>query len=119
MGATAGCRGFARALAACAGERTAGSHPIAAPHRICNSEKTHEGTIKVNEMWGTGMSQTVTAEEGRVYVFVAVEHANSETVGIQPARAANRFEPVRRGASVLRLHRRRGAWAQAASRPWL
>ena len=37
---------------------------------------------------------------GRAYVFVAVEHANSEVVGIHAARSANRFEalePVRQG----------------------
>jgi hypothetical protein len=28
-------------------------------------------------MWGTDMTQTVTFGEGRAYVFVAVEHANS------------------------------------------
>jgi hypothetical protein len=60
-------------------------------------------------MWGTDMSQTVTLEEGRAYVFVAVEHANSEIVGIHAARSANRFEalePVRQG-----VHRCFGASA--------
>jgi len=60
------------------------------------------------------MSQTVTLVEGRAYVFVAVEHANSEIVDIHAARSANRFEalePVRQG--VLRRHRaRRGSWLQ-------
>ena len=37
-------------------------------------------TDKVNEMWGT--TQTITIQEGRANVFVAVEHANSEVVGI-------------------------------------
>ena len=105
--------------------RVMGENDLLAPHRVGrNQEKTHDGTIvtdNVNEMWGTDMSQTVTLEEGRAYVFVAVEHANSEIVGIPAARSANRFEalePVRHG--VLRRHRaRRGAWAQAASRSWL
>jgi hypothetical protein len=44
-------------------------------------------------MWGTDMSQTV-IEEGRAYVFVAIEHANSEIVGIHAARSANRFEAL-------------------------
>jgi putative transposase len=73
-----------------------------APHRVGpNQEKTHDGTIvtdKVNEIWGTDMSQTVTLDEGRPYVFVAVEHANSEIIGVHAARSANRFEalePVR------------------------
>ena len=43
-------------------------------------------------MWGTDMSQTATLEEGRAYVFVAVEHANSEIIGIHAA-----LEPVRQG----------------------
>ena len=106
--------GFARALA--------GENGWLAPHRVGrNQDKTHDGTIvtdKVNEMWGTDMSQTVTLEAGRAYVFVAVEHANSEIIGIHAALSANRFgalEPVRQ--ELLRCHRaRRGAWAQAASR---
>ena len=104
--------------------RVMGENGWLAPHRVGrNQEKTHDGTIvtdKVNEMWGTDMSQTVTLEEGRAYVFVAVEHANSEIVGIHAARSANRFEALEGGASVLRRRRaRRGAWAQAASRSWL
>ena len=84
--------------------RVMGENRLLAPHRVGrNQEKTHDGTIvtdKVNEMWGTDMSQTVTIEEGRAYVFVAVEHANSEIIGIHAARSANRFEalePVRQG----------------------
>ena len=107
--------------------RVMGENRLLAPHRVGrNQEKTHDGTVvtdKVNEMWGTDMSQTVTIEEGRAYVFVAVEHANSEIIGIHAARSANRFEAgagPAGGVSVLRLHRaRRGAWAQAASRSWL
>ena len=32
---------------------------------------------KVNEMWGTDMTQTITIREDRANVFVAVEHSNS------------------------------------------
>ena len=57
--------------------RVMGENGLLAPHRVGrNEEKTHDGTIiteKVNEMWGTDMSQTVTLEQGRAYVFVAVE----------------------------------------------
>src|SRR4051812_23300550 len=80
------------------------SDGLLAPHRVGRAEsKPHDGTIvtnKVNEMWGTDMTQTITVAEGRAYVFVAVEHANSEVVGIHAARSANRFEalePVRQG----------------------
>ena len=100
---------------------------LLAPHRVGRNEaKPHDGTIvtdKVNEMWGTDMTQTITVGQGRAYVFVAVEHANSEVVGIHASRSANRFEalePVRQG-----VHRcfgaiaPGGAWIEAASRSWL
>jgi putative transposase len=60
------------------------------------------------------MSQTVTLEEGRAYVFVAVDHANSEIVDIHAARSANRFEalePVRQG-----VHRCFGTIAPGVAR---
>ena len=79
---------------------------LLAPHRVGRTEtKQHDGTIitdRVNEMWGTDMTPTVTVGEGRAYVFVAVEHANSEIVGIHAAHSANRFEalePVRQGVN--------------------
>jgi putative transposase len=86
---------------------------LLAPHRVGRTEtKPHDGTIitdKVNEMWGTDMTQTITIREGRANVFVAVEHANSEVVGIHASGSANRFEalePVRQG-----VHRCFGAIA--------
>src|SRR5580704_2068397 len=98
--------------------RVMGENGLLAPHRVGrNQEKTHDGTVvtgKVNEMWGTDMSQTVTLEEGRAYVFVAVEHANSEIIGIHAARSANRFEalePVRQG-----VHRCFGSIAPGVAR---
>ena len=86
------------------------------------SRWTHRGqaarwddhTDKVNEMWGTDMTQTITVREGRANVFVAVEHANSEVVGIHASRSANRFEalePVRQG-----VHRCFGAIAPRVAR---
>ena len=69
---------------------------LLAPHRVGRTEaKPHDGTIitgKVNEMWGTDMTQTITIREGTANVFVAVEHSNSEVVGIHASRSANRFE---------------------------
>ena len=42
---------------------------LLAPHRVLRTEaKPHDGTIitdKVNEMWGTDMTQTITIREGR------------------------------------------------------
>ena len=57
-------------------------------------------------MWGTDMTQTITVGEGRAYVFIAVEDANSEVVGIHAARSANRFEAlelVRQGVRLSQL----------------
>ena len=91
---------------------------LLAPHRVGRTDaKRHDGTIvtdKINEMWGTDMTQTITVGEGRAYVFVAVEHANSEVVGIHASRSANRFEalePVRQG-----VHRCFGTIAPSVAR---
>ena len=84
--------------------RVMGENGLLAPHRVGRAEsKPHDGTIvtnKVNEMWGTDMTQTITVAEGRAYVFVAVEHANSEVVGIHAARwpiASRRWSRCARG----------------------
>ena len=113
----AGVRSSARRV-----RRVMGENGLLAPHRVGrNQEKTHDGTIvtdKVNEMWGTDMSQTVTLDEGRAYVFVAVEHANSEVVGIHAARSANRFEalePVRQGVHRCFGSIAPGGWRGAAA----
>src|SRR6202167_5454484 len=122
MGATARCRGSLEPSPRAPGdgrERLARAPSRRAPPRGDRRRrtKTHDGTIvtdKVKEMWGTDMSQIVTLEEGRAYVFVAVEHANSEIVGIHAARSANRFEalePVRQG-----VHRCFGAIAPGVAR---
>src|SRR6267154_294715 len=71
---------------------------LLAPHRVGRTEaRPHDGTIitdKVNEMWGTDMTQTITVREGRANVFVAVEHANSEVVGIHATRSASAFRRI-------------------------
>jgi putative transposase len=77
---------------------------LLAPHRVRKGpDKAHDGSITteaVDVMWGTDMSQTVTLAEGVAHVFVAVDHCNSECVGIHADKSANRFqalEPVRQG----------------------
>src|SRR5665811_225874 len=115
MGAVALCRrsGEPRRV-----RRVMRENGLLVPHRVGRTEaKLHDGTIitdKVNEMWGTDMTQTITVGEGRAYVFVAVEHANSEVVGIHASRSANRFEalePVRQG-----VHRCFGAIGPSVAR---
>ena len=77
---------------------------LLAPHRVGKRpDKAHDGTITteaVDVMWGTDMTQSVTLAEGVAHVFVAVDHCNSECVGIHADKRANRFqalEPVRQG----------------------
>ena len=77
---------------------------LLAPHRLRKRpDKAHDGTITteaVDVLWGTDMTQSVTLAEGVAHVFVAVDHCNSECVGIHADKSANRFhalEPVRQG----------------------
>ena len=77
---------------------------LLAPHRVRKRpDKTHDGTIitdAVDVLWGTDMTQTITVAEGVAHVFVAVDHCNSECIGIHADKSANRFqalEPVRQG----------------------
>ena len=64
--------------------------------------RSHDGTIipdRVDEMWGTDLTTTITGE-GQAAVFVAVDHRSAECVGIHAAVRATRFEalePVRQG----------------------
>ena len=55
--------------------RVMGENGLLAPHRVGRAEsKPHDGTIvtnKVNEMWGTDMTQTITIREGRANVLLA------------------------------------------------
>jgi transposase InsO family protein len=65
--------------------------------------KAHDGTIikeRPDVMWGTNATTTVTADEGQVFVFVAVDHCTSECIGIHASLSGNRFEalePLRQG----------------------
>jgi len=65
--------------------------------------KAHDRSIRTqrpDQMWGTDMTSTVTLAEGTATVFVAVDHATAECVGIHAAKSGNRFEalePIRQG----------------------
>jgi len=65
--------------------------------------KNHDGTIKterINEMWGTDMTTTLTVKEGTASVFFAIDHCSLEIVGIHAAKRGTRFEalePLRQG----------------------
>lgn len=59
--------------------------------------RNHDGTIipaNPNEMWGTDATSAYTLEEGQATVFVVVDHATGEGLGIHAARIGNRFEAL-------------------------
>ena len=79
-------------------------HGLQAPQRVGrpHGPKAHDGTIRterVDEMWGTDLTSTLTGE-GQASIFVTVDHASTECLGIHAARRATRFEalePLRQG----------------------
>lgn len=81
-------------------------HGLLAPHRPApRAAHPHDGTVvteRVDQVWGTDMTETVTTAEGRAYVFVAVDHCSGEFVGIHAASSASRWEaldPIRQGVA--------------------
>ena len=82
------------------------AHGLLAPHRPApRLAHPHDGTIvttRVDEVWGTDMTQTVTTAEGRAYVFIAVDHCSGEFVGTHASSSASRWEalePIRQGVA--------------------
>jgi putative transposase len=79
-------------------------HGLQAPQRVGrpHGPKAHDGTIRterVDEMWGTDLTSTLTGE-GQAAIFVTVDHASTECLGIHAAHRATRFEalePLRQG----------------------
>ena len=81
-------------------------HGLLAPHRPApQAAHPHDGTVvteRVDQVWGTDMTETFTTAEGRAYVFVAVDHCSGEFVGIHAASGASRWEalePIRQGVA--------------------
>ena len=78
---------------------------LLAPQRRGSSPgpRVHDGTIttnRVNDMWGTDMTATFTAQDGQVAIFFAVDHCSLECTGIHAAKRGTRFEalePLRQG----------------------
>jgi transposase InsO family protein len=73
-------------------------HGLLAPGRVGrpHGPKAHDGTIRterVDVMWGTDLTSTLTGE-GQASIFVTVDHASTECLGIHAARRATRFEAL-------------------------
>jgi putative transposase len=80
------------------------AHDLLAPGRVGrpHGPRAHAGTIRterVDQMWGTDLTSTMTGE-GQASIFVTVDHASTECLGLHAARGATRFEalePLRQG----------------------
>jgi putative transposase len=78
---------------------------LLAPSRVGGPRgpQNHDGTIipaAPNTLWGTDLTTTMTVEDGQVAVFIAVDHATAELVGVHAAKRATRYEalePLRQG----------------------
>jgi hypothetical protein len=78
---------------------------LLAPSRVggARGPRAHDGTIipvAPNTLWGTDLTTTVTLEDGQVAVFIAIDHATAELVGVHAAKRATRYEalePLRQG----------------------
>lgn len=63
----------------------------------------HDGTIiptSPNTLWGTDLTTTITTQQGQAAVFIAIDHATAELIGIHAAARATRYEalePLRQG----------------------
>jgi putative transposase len=80
------------------------ANDLLAPQRpVQRDAHPHDGTIvtdRVDEVWGTDMTQTVTTREGRAYVFITVDHCSGEFIGTHASSSASRWEalePIRQG----------------------
>jgi putative transposase len=59
--------------------------------------RVHDGTIVTevpNDMWGTDATMTWTREDGYVWVFLAVDHCNSELIGVHASIKGTRYEAL-------------------------
>jgi len=78
---------------------------LLAPSRVggARGPRIHDGTIipaAPNTLWGTDLTTTVTLDDGQVAVFIAIDHATAELVGVHAAKRATRYEalePLRQG----------------------
>lgn len=79
---------------------------LLAPHRsVQRDARAHDGTIvteRVDQVWGTDMTQTFTTAQGHAYVFIAVDRCSGEFVGTHASSSASRWEalePIRQGVT--------------------
>jgi putative transposase len=81
---------------------------LLSPHRVPKGEANpHTGRISTdapNVMWGTDGAKVETLEEGWCWLFVAVEHWNSECVGWHACKRGDRYAALEPIAQGLQTH---------------
>ena len=83
-------------------------HSLLSPHRVRQGQGLlHEGTIITdapNLMWGTDGARVQTVEDGWGWIFIAVEHWNTECVGFHVCKKGTRYaalEPIAMGLTRI------------------
>lgn len=84
-------------------------HGLLSPHRAPQGEpNAHDGRITTDApdvMWATDGALVQTVDEGRVWVFIAVDHFNAECVGFHVCKEGTRFaalQPIAMGLTTYR-----------------
>jgi transposase InsO family protein len=84
-------------------------HQLLSPHRRPKGEpQLHDGRIttdRPDEIWATDGANVMTVDDGKVWVFVAVDHFNAECVGTHVAKEGTRFAALQPIAAGLTKHR--------------
>jgi transposase InsO family protein len=82
---------------------------LLSPHRAPQgAPKTHDGRIttdKPDEIWATDGANVMTVDDGKVWVFVAVDHFNAECIGVHVCKEGTRFaalQPIATGLATYR-----------------
>jgi len=80
---------------------------LLSPHRWVRPPCLHDGeitTARPNVMWGADGTQVLTVEDGKVWVFAAVEHWSAECVGHYVCKEGSRFNALQPVAEGLLKH---------------
>lgn len=82
---------------------------LLSPHRQPKGDpKAHDGRIttdRPDEIWATDGTNVQTVDEGKVWIFVAVDHFNTECLGVHVCKEGNRFAALQPFAMGLATYR--------------
>lgn len=83
------------------------ANKLLSPHRVPRGQKDlHDGTIcttQPDDIWATDGAQILTVDDGKVWLFVGVDHYNAECVGWHVCKRGDRFaalQPIAQGLAT-------------------